>query len=330
MTARSLSRQDTSVPRTGRQRVDGRRRSGVTTHRPGKRRRRFVQNATGYAFVLPFLLVFLTFVVYPNLTSLKLSFQKYSGYGRAIWVGLANYRAFFVYPVFWQELGNTIFYWILHAVILVPLALILALMVRSPHIHGSRFWRPLIFMPQVVSLVVIALAFRVIFATNFGIINSLLHTRVHWLDNPSLARWVVVVLLVWEQLGFWFVVFLAGLATLDPALEEAASLDGAGMVRRVWSIILPTLRPVILFAIVIDAINSMALYTEPNVLTAQSGGLAQPEVGTLSNLVIVSLDAADFGRSAAAGWLLFLLTIIVSLIIFAAYRAAGGSLTGAD
>lgn len=299
-------------------------------YRSGARRRVLLQNVTGYAFVSPFVLIFVAFVVYPNLTSLKLSFQRYSGYGRAVWVGLANYHAFFVYPVFWQELGNTIFYWVLHAVILVPLALILALMVRSPHVRGGRVWRPLIFMPQVVSLVVIALTFRVIFATNFGIINSILHTQIDWLDNPSIARWVIVMLLVWEQLGFWFVVFLAGLATLDPALEEAASLDGAGMVRRVWSIILPVLRPVILFAIVIDAINSMALYTEPNVLTAQSGGLAQPSVGTLSNLVIVSLEAADFGRSAAAGWLLFLLTIVVSLIIFSAYRLTGGSLTSAD
>ena len=286
--------------------------------------------ATGYAFVLPFLVMFVLFWLYPNLKALKLSFEQYSGYGNATWVGFANYRAFLSYPVFWTELWNTLFYWVVHAVILVPLALILALLVRSPRVKGGRFWRPLIFLPQVFNIVVISLTFKVLFSTNFGVINSLFGTKVPWLDDPALARWVVVALLVWEQLGFWFVVFLAGLSTLDPALEEAASIDGAGMIRRVWSIILPALRPVILFAVVIDAINSMALYTEPNVLTAPSGQLAQPSVGTLSNLVVTTLEGGDFGRSAAAGWLLFVVTIVVSCGIFGLYKLTGGSLTRAD
>jgi ABC-type sugar transport system permease subunit len=280
--------------------------------------------------VLPFLAIFCAFVVYPNIVSLILSFERYSGFGEATWVGLANYGSFLSYHVFWTELWNTIFYWIAHAVILVPLALVLALIVRSQRVKGGKVWRPLIFLPQVFNLVVIALTFKVLFATNFGVINSLLGMKLPWLDDPTTARWVVVAVLVWEQLGFWFVVFLAGLATLDPALEEAASLDGAGLVRRVWSVILPTLRPVILFAAVIDAINSMALYTEPNVLTAPSGQLAQPSVGTLSNLVVTSLEGGDFGKSAAAGWLLFILTMIVSGTIFWLYRLTGGSLTSAD
>jgi ABC-type sugar transport system permease subunit len=295
-----------------------------------QRRRPYTRSVTGVAFVLPFVTLFAAFVLYPNIASFKLSFESYSGYGSATWVGLANYRSFFAYHVFWTELWNTLFYWIVHAVILVPLALVLALIVRSPKIKGARYWRPLIFLPQVVNLVVVSLTFKVLFSTNFGVVNSLFSTNVPWLDNPSIARWVVVSLLVWEQLGFWFVVFLAGLATLDPALEEAASLDGAGVVRRVWHVILPALRPVILFAVVIDAIYSMALYTEPNVLTAPSGQLAQPSVATLSNLVVINLEGADFGRSAAAGWLLFVLTILVSCVIFGVYKVIGGSLTTAD
>jgi ABC-type sugar transport system permease subunit len=305
--------------------------AAAVAHTAGRRRRRvWGRYATGYAFVLPFLVMFVLFWLYPNLKALKLSFEQYSGYGNATWVGFANYRAFLSYPVFWTELWNTLFYWVVHAVILVPLALILALLVRSPRVKGGRFWRPLIFLPQVFNIVVISLTFKVLFSTNFGVINSLFGTRVPWLDDPALARWVVVALLVWEQLGFWFVVFLAGLSTLDPALEEAASIDGAGMIRRVWSIILPALRPVILFAVVIDAINSMALYTEPNVLTAPSGQLAQPSVGTLSNLVVTTLEGGDFGRSAAAGWLLFVVTIVVSCGIFGLYKLTGGSLTRAD
>lgn len=326
----SRVRLEAQATKTSRELIRGSARDETTLRRGHKwhaTRRR--EAFWGYVFISPFIAIFGAFVVYPNVVSVKLSFQSYSGFGVAEWVGFSNYTQLLRYPVFWTELRNTVFYWLIHAVILIPLAFVLALLVRSKAIRAKGMWRGLIFLPQVVSIVAIALTFRVLFATQSGVINALIGTKIAWLEDYTIARWVVVLLLVWEGLGFWFVVFLVGLSTVDPHLEEAASLDGAGPIRICWSIIIPSLRPLILFAFIIDAISSIALYTEPNVLAGgRSNNIADPAVATVSNLVVTNLQGASFGVSSAAGWLLFLFTVFVTGLIFVAYRMVGGDPVG--
>jgi ABC-type sugar transport system permease subunit len=281
----------------------------------------------GYAFIAPFLLLFICFSAFPDVYTLVLSFQHYAGYGAATAAGLQNYDALLHYPVFWTELENTLEYWVLHAVILIPVAFVLALVVRSRSVRGKSTWRAIIFLPQVMSIVAVTLAFQVMFASPYGAINHLLGLHVAWLTDFAITKWVVVALLVWQGLGFWFVVFLSGLTSIDPAVEEAAMIDGAGVVRRAISIVAPLMKNVFLFAVVIDAITSMALYTQPTVLAA-SQGVLDPSVAPLSSLVVVNLQSSSFGQSAAAGWLLFLLTIIVSVAVFGSFRLFGRSEPG--
>jgi cellobiose transport system permease protein len=280
--------------------------------------------ASGLAFVSPFVVIFGLFSIWPDIYSLVLSVEQYAGFGPKRFVGLANYRALLAYSSFWTEVGNTLFYWVTHALIVIPLAFATATVLRSKLVHGAKFWKPLIFLPQVMSVVAVSLVWQTMFATHYGVINSVFGIHVPWLTDYSIARWIVVLLLVWQGLGFWFVVFLAGLTAVDPAIIEAAVIDGAGAIRRTVSVVVPVMRPVILFAVVIDAIGSMALYTQPNVLLAQGGALANPSVSTLSNLEVGNLQSGVFGQSAAAGWLLFLLTIIVTLIVFGGNWLLGG------
>jgi ABC-type sugar transport system permease subunit len=281
-----------------------------------------VAQARAYVFILPFLLLFVVFSAFPDVYTLILSFQHYAGYGTATPAGIQNYAALFRYPVFWTELENTLEYWVLHAIILIPVAFILALIVRSKSVRGKPAWRAIIFLPQVMSVVAVTLAFQVMFANPGGAINNLLGLQVAWLTDFAVTKWVVVALLVWQGLGFWFVVFLSGLTSIDPAVEEAAMIDGAGAFRRAITILVPLMKNVFLFAIVIDAITSMALYTQPTVLAATQGVL-DPSVAPLSSLVVVNLQSGSFGESAAAGWLLFLLTVVVSIAIFGAFRILG-------
>jgi len=278
----------------------------------------------GYAFIAPFVLLFIGFSAFPDVYTLILSFQHYAGYGTATAAGLQNYDALLHYPVFWTELENTLEYWVLHAVILIPVAFVLALVVRSKSVRGKSAWRAIIFLPQVMSIVAVTLAFQVMFASPSGAINHLLGLHVAWLTDFDITKWVVVALLVWQGLGFWFVVFLSGLTSIDPAVEEAAMIDGAGVIRRAISIVVPLMKNVFLFAVVIDAITSMALYTQPTVLAA-SQGVLDPSVAPLSSLVVVNLQSSSFGQSAAAGWLLFLLTIVVSIAVFGMFRLLGRS-----
>jgi ABC-type sugar transport system permease subunit len=279
-------------------------------HRRGVWRRRADHHAaSGIAFISPFILIFGAFSIWPDIYSLVLSFQRYAGFGPKQAVGLANYRALFAYSAFWTEVGNTLFYWVAHAVIVIPLAFFTAMALRSKLVRGAALWKPLIFLPQVMSVVAVSLVWQTLFSTQYGVVNSVFGVHVAWLDNFAIARWVVVLLLVWQGLGFWFVIFLAGLTAVDPAILEAATIDGAGALRRTVSVVIPLMRPVILFAVVIDAIGSMSLYTQPNVLLATGGGLAK---------------AGVFGQSAAAGWLLFVLTIAVTAVVFGGHWLLGG------
>ena len=203
---------------------------------------------------------------------------------------------------------------------LIPLSFLLALLVRSRLIKGQHFIKPIVFLPQVVAVVAATLVFQTLFSTEYGVINMILHRKIQWLQDYNLAHWVVVILLIWRGLGFWFVVFLAGLTSINPELEEAALVDGASAWDRLWYLLVPLLRNVFLFAFVIDAINSMRLYTEPNILLA-GPGTADPQVAPILNLLVTNLNNGDFGQSAATGWLLFILTLAISVVQFVLFRS---------
>lgn len=277
---------------------------------------------TPYLFIAPFLLTFLAFTIGPDLYALVLSLYRYRGYGTATYVGLDNYRAVLSYHVFWSELGNTIFYWLAHTLPLIVIAFGLAVLVRSKMVRGRGWFKPIIFIPNVIAVVAASLVFQNLFSTQYGVVNTLFHTHIAWLEDPALTRWVVVLLLIWRNLGFWFVVFLAGLTSINPDLEEAAIVDGANAWHRLRYIIVPLMRNIVFFAFIIDAITSMSLYTEPNVLTA-GGSLAIPPVAPVLNLLIVNLNNGVFGQSAAVGWLVFLLTAVVATVVFGLFRLTG-------
>lgn len=292
--------------------------SGERRHASGRLFRR--QALWGAVFVAPFLVAFAIFTLWPNINSLVLSFEKYQGYGTSTWVGWQNYLSLLRYPVFWQELANTVEYWLIHAIILIPISFLMAVVVSSRSLRGSRIWQVIIFLPQVMSIVAVTLVFQILFSTQNGVINDIFGVKVPWLTEYGIAKWVVILMLVWQGLGFWFVIFVAGLSSIDPEINEAAAIDGAGAWRRIVSITFPLMRNMVLFAVVIDAISSMALYTQPNVLLSRGAAGASPQAAPLSNLVVQNLLSGSYGQSAAAGWMLFILTLAVSAIIFGVNR----------
>lgn len=286
------------------------------------RHRKWQRFLVPYLFLLPFFVFFIALTIGPYGYALVLSFFRYRGYGTATAVGFANYLSVLNYHVFWTELGNTLFYWAAHTIPLIVIAFLLACLFRSKLLRGGKFFKPLIFLPNVLAIVAVSLVFQNVFATQYGVVNQLFHTSIPWLESPALSRWVVVLLLIWRNLGFWFVIFLAGLTTISPELDEAATIDGATIWQRLRFVTLPLMRPIFFFAFLYDAITSMRLYTEPNVLTA-GGSMAQPNVAPVLNLLVTDLNTGSFGASSAVGWLLFLATIIVAGIIFGLFRATG-------
>ncbi len=298
--------------------------SGAPGHpRPARRRRRWPDTLAPYLFVAPFLVSFLAFFVLPSGYSVVLSFFRYNGYTAARWVGLTNYRALLESPDFRQAAVNTAFYWLVPLLPMLGGAFLLALAVRSRLSRGGRLYKPLIFVPQVMAPVAAALVWRVILS-NAGVLNNVFGLHVGWLTDPTALKWGVVMLLVWRGLGWYFVVFLAGLTGVPDDLLEAASVDGASAFRRVRHVILPLMRPTILFALVIDTIASLQLFTEPNLLVGGAGTTAgaPPSAAPLMNQVVTNVTGGQFGLAAAAGWLMFLAIGTFSIVQFRLFREA--------
>lgn len=276
-----------------------------------------------YLFILPFVASFLLLFIGPAGYSLALSFYRYRGYGEARFIGLQNYVATLNYHVFWTTVGNTIFYWLAHVVPLMAIAFLLAVLVRSRFVGFKGVIKPLLFLPNILAVVAASLVFQNLFGTQYGVINTLLGLEIPWLQDPTLAKIVVVCLIVWKNVGFWFVVFLAGLTTINPEVEDAARIDGAGAWQRLRHITIPLMRPIFLFAFVIDAIGSFQLFTEPNVMLARGGSLAPPDTAPLLNLLVINLRSGNFGQASAVSWLLFLLIAVASLVQFRLFRKDG-------
>lgn len=267
-----------------------------------------------YLFISPFLISFCIFFVFPAGYSLMLSFHKYRGYGKMTFVGLNNYASLLRYSAFWKAIGNTLFYFLVHLIPVMGFAFLFAILLQNEGLGRLRsIYKPILFMPQVVPVMASVLTFRVIFSTNTGAINQMLGLSISWLDNPDVMRWTVVAYSIWRSTGWFMIIYLAGLTTIDPSLYEAAILDGATAIQRIVYITLPLLRSIFIFAFIMDAISSFKVYTEVNVLLA-GVGTAPTHAAPIMNLVTTNMKNGNFGMSAAAGWLLFILILGISVI----------------
>jgi ABC-type sugar transport system permease subunit len=285
--------------------------------------RRWNDSIAPYLFIAPFLVSFLAFFALPSVYSVVLSFFRYNGYTTAHWVGLNNYRSLLEAPDFHDAVVNTAFYLFVPMLPMLVGAFLLALAVRSKLSNLSRVYKPLIFVPQVMAPVAAALVWRVMLSNN-GVLNTTLGVHVAWLTDPAALKWGVALLLVWRGLGWYFIVFLAGLSGVPEDLLEAASVDGASAGRRLWHVIVPLMRPTILFALVIDTIASLQLFTEPNLLVGGAGTTAgaPPSAAPVMNQVVTNVIGGQFGLAAAAGWMVFVAIGCFSLIQFRLFREA--------
>jgi ABC-type sugar transport system permease subunit len=279
-----------------------------------RRLRAWNEGYTPYLFILPFILVFLVFFIGPALYSLVLSFFKFRGYGKMTFVGFENYSRALNYHVFWSTLQNTLFYWMAHALPMMGISFALAVIVNSKLIvdRHKNIFKPLIFLPKLVAVVAGALVFQNFFGTHTGALNVMLGKPIPWLEDMRLAKWAVVILMIWKGIGYWFVIFLANLTSISDEIREAATVDGASAWQQLRHITIPLMRNAFLFAFIVDAVATLRLFAEPNILGGRAGALAPVEMAPILNLVVSGIRSARFGDAAAVGWLLFLITMVVT------------------
>lgn len=275
-----------------------------------------------YLLIAPFVASFLALFVGPALYSLALSFYRYRGYGTATFTGFDNYRSLLGYHQFWTSWINTAIYWAGGTAITLGVAFFLAVLVYSSSIRGKSLYKPAIFLPNVMAAVAASLIFQVIFAPESGVLTALLGVKLAWNQDLLLGRVAVITLRVWHSIGWSFVIFLAGLTTINPELYDAAKVDGARAWHSLRHITLPLLRPTFLFALVTVSISSLRMFAEPNLLFSNS--VAPPQFQPIMNQLYLNLQSGQFGNAAAAAWLIFIPILAISIVQFRLLRGEAG------
>jgi multiple sugar transport system permease protein len=289
--------------------------------RAGLLRRR--EARAGLFFVLPWLLSLVIFTAYPVLGTLSLSFTDYTIVDSPKWVGLDNFqRMVGDDPDFWRAVKNSAIY----AGASVPLRLVLALalaLVLNLGVRGIGVYRVLFYLPALVPPVAATIVFLLMFNPNTGPINLLLQglglTAPDWLHDPAWTKPALIILSLWP-LGVETLVFLAGLKEIPQDLLDAAAVDGAGPVRRLISITLPLLSPVILFNLVIGVIYSFQVFAQALVIGDTTG---KPLGSTLMYMVLIYRNAFRYfamGYAAAQALVLFAVVALLTLLIFRSAR----------
>ncbi len=270
-----------------------------------------------YVFISPFYILFGLFLVIPIGVGVYLSFTEWGGFGSPEFVGSANYQRLFQDSNFYTALTNTLVYVLVSLLVVVPLALLIAQALNGRGLKARDFFRFVYFTPTVLSPIVIALVFQLLYDKNFGLLNAMIQATIggagiDWLGSPIWAKVSVSILIIWRWTGYLTIFFLAGLQGVPRELYEAAEIDGAGPVKRFFNITIPSLRPVTAFVVVTSLVGSAQIFEEPYLLTA--GG---PDFATLSVAQFIyraAFQRQEIGYSAAAGVALFVIVFGIGQI----------------
>jgi multiple sugar transport system permease protein len=291
--------------------------SQVTPAKRGRRRNADTRSALG--FLAPNVLGFLCFTIIPIGASLALSFFEWPMIGEAVFVGLDNFiRLFTQDPVFWQVVGNTIYFVVGYVVLNLIVSLSLATWLTSK-VKAKGLLRFVFFLPVVSPMVANAVVWRLLYAPEDGLIAWFFQTFTgttgpNWLGSSEWAMPAVILMSVWAGFGYNMIIFIAGIEGIPQSLYEAAAIDGAGWWRRLWSITLPMLTPSIFFATVMTIISSLQVFAQPFVLTG--GGPGSSTTTLVFYLYQKGFQSYEMGYASSIAWSLFVLIMVITFVQF--------------
>lgn len=289
---------------------------------------RLQQQATPYLFLLPALLVLGLTVFWPSLNALYLSMTQY-GYDITQppeWVGLANFQRLITDEVFWKTLANTLLYLVVAVPILVVVPLILAILVNRV-LPGIHWFRTAYYTPVVISMVVAGIAWRWLYAET-GLFNQILiglgisERGVPWLTSPNLALFSVMAVTIWKGLGYYMVIYLAGLQAIPAELYEAAAIDGSDGWGKHWDLTIPLMKPYLFLVAVISSISATKVFEEIYIMTR--GGPLNSSKTIVYYVYEQAFDPTNLEISYACtvGLALFLIILVLSVIRLSLSRQA--------
>ncbi len=275
------------------------------------------QKLTPYLFLLPAIAILTITIFLPAIQAFALSFTQYE-YDLTQtpeWVGFANFQRLWGDRVFWQTVGNTLLYLVGAVPVLVIVPLILAILVNQ-QLPGIYWFRTTFYTPVVISMVVAGIAWKALYINN-GIFNQFLQQiglseGIPWLTSPQLALWSVMVVTIWKGLGYYMVIYLAGLQSIAPELYEAAAIDGSDGWSKHWDITFPLMTPYLFLVAVISAISATKVFEEIYVMT--QGGPRNSSKTVVYYLYERAFQDLDINYACTIGLVLFLGILGLSII----------------
>jgi putative chitobiose transport system permease protein len=272
---------------------------------------------TPYLFLAPALVLIAVFVVYPIGAVVYYSFTDFDIVRPPVFVGLDNYRQLLGDPTFWKALGNSIVYLIATPTLIV-LSIALAIAVNR-QLRGIHLFRAIYYIPAVAGSIAIGISWRWLFDRN-GFLNGallwlgVLDQPIQWLSQPSLVLPIAILLTIWAGVGYYAVVFLAGLQNIPEELYDAARIDGCNDVQKHWHVSLPGLRPQIVFVAVISSLAALKVFDEIYVLTNRTGGILDSGVTIVFYLWKQAFNLSHAGYASAIAIVLLVLTLAFSVV----------------
>ena len=278
-------------------------------------RRFMAKNWEAYAMLFPVLAGFVAFSGIPLVTSIYLGFAEWDVLTSPRWVGPANYVRLSQDLVFYKVLGNTALYAALFVFPSLILALLLAMLANKP-LRGITAFRVVYFIPVITSLVVVIVVFRWLYSPTNGALAYFARLFEQapplLLESPQWAMPAITAMAVWKALGYYMVIYLAGLQSIPDELVEAAKIDGAGRWAIFVNVTLPVIQPVTLFIAIIATIGALQVFTIPNVMT--KGGPAQATATIVYQIYQSAFFYSSMGYAAAMSYVLFVITLGISLL----------------
>lgn len=268
--------------------------------------------------LIPAFLLFILFNIIPTVKTFLDSTFNLNNEGVNIFVGIKNYSVMFKDEIFWKSLGNTMFLFVMSTLVTLLFALFFAYVLSKTKIRGKKFFRFVLYLPNILSIVVIAAIFTEIFSPT-GMINAFLSLigaeGPAWLTNNDLVLWTLLFIMVWQATGYYMLIYVAGMDNIDPCVYESASLDGAEGAVKFFYITVPMIWNVIRVTLSLYIIGSINLSFQ----LVNAIGIAERGAAGTGNVLLNYMDQmyrnGSYGYSMAIGSFMFLITFILSFIV---------------
>ncbi|SLK02654.1 carbohydrate ABC transporter permease [Arthrobacter sp. P2b] len=279
----------------------------------------FDVKASPYLYIAPFFILFALVGLFPLIYTFVVSlFDWHLLKGQGEFVGLQNFTEVLQDRFFWNSLFNTLSIFLLSAIPQLAVALFLAAMLDQ-NIRARTFWRMSVLLPYIVTPVAVAMIFTNMFGEQYGLINNVLGNfgldPVMWKSETLPSHIAIATMVNWRWTGYNALILLAAMQAVPRDLYESAALDGAGAVRRFFSITLPSIRPTMVFVVITSTIGGLQIFTEPRLFDpATAGGSQRQFQTTVLYLWEMAFQRQNFGKASTIAWLLFLIIVLFGVI----------------